>query len=531
MKLLMSLSDTTVHIVGIGTQVNDTFVIDTHVDEVTYSGPHDVLVEGFGEAYEIRGTVSGVGWGGGGVVDRARNAHYAYKIPFVARWSKANTKDIVINHHGGSPGIIQVLMREKLMGAQNPFRYSERAGDMSHGLPALLNRCAYVSTNRRGIRADGTFAATYLPEEIPPLTAVEAAALNATIAADPGQPGYFHPDEPVPLTPANDTPTFRDISRALQQVVAKEMRTRRFRTRICTGNSAGARVAASINFGRSVIGNQSVRTGGNHVVPYDAGSTRIFDGFICNSFPADTTADRVDAAVPISAPAFFIQGRGDEGYQQPIHVAYELLVKRVSLNHWIRIYEVKGLTHITRDIVETTVPPSDGDLMGTFVSAAIRNMKKLLSDEVQPPLSRIAGRIENGALVFDQAGGFTTKVQPVLEDPKIDSLREDTLLHPRIIGPADTTRWQAVTRVLQHEPDAITPPTIGCRLGGYLVKGFGAELRPIPAETLKAMYGDFDGYKDCVEALVGEIKEARLYDARVEPAEETAERARELFMP
>src|SRR5215207_8075351 len=73
-------AQTTIAITGIGTQYSQ---INTHVDSVTYSGPTSVEVEGFGSAYEIRGFVSGVGWGGSGLVARASNAHYNYQVPFV----------------------------------------------------------------------------------------------------------------------------------------------------------------------------------------------------------------------------------------------------------------------------------------------------------------------------------------------------------------------------------------------------------------------------------------------------------------
>src|SRR5262245_66521971 len=58
-------ADTTVPITGIGTSVSDVFVINTHVDSVTYSDPVDVVINGMA-AVEIRGTVSGLGWGGAG---------------------------------------------------------------------------------------------------------------------------------------------------------------------------------------------------------------------------------------------------------------------------------------------------------------------------------------------------------------------------------------------------------------------------------------------------------------------------------
>src|SRR5437762_14064997 len=68
-SLRVAQADTTVPITGIGTSVTGAFVINTHADSVTYSDPVDVVINGMA-AVEIRGTVSGVGWGGSGIVTR-----------------------------------------------------------------------------------------------------------------------------------------------------------------------------------------------------------------------------------------------------------------------------------------------------------------------------------------------------------------------------------------------------------------------------------------------------------------------------
>jgi hypothetical protein len=95
----------------------------------------------------------------------------------------------------------------------------------------------------------------------------------------------------------------------------------------------------------------------------------------------------------------------------------------------------------------------------------------------------------------------------------------------------ETARWLAVTAVRAREPDAIIPPTIACRLGGYKIKFFGAEPLPFTPQTLTGMYGNFEGYKNCVEEVVTDPEAARLYDPRVESAEDTAESSRAPFNP
>jgi hypothetical protein len=521
----------TIPISGIGTQIaGPPFAIDTHVDSVTLSDPAVVQIEGVGEVLEVRGFVTGVGWGGSTtVVARGINAHYDYQIPFVARWrARGQNNNLVVFHHGGVPSLITPVLRdEALEGEANQHRFAELHGDSAIGISALLNHCVYASMNRRGLRGDGTFSATFLTSEVAPLTADEVAAIYAQLP-----PGFVHPGifegAPVPVNVSVDAPTFRDINRALQEVLASGIGTR-FHTRICSGASAGARLGAFLNFGRSVIGTQSVRTGGNHVDPYNPDSPRIFDGFILNGFPYVPGADNADSEMPISAPVMFLIGRADERYQQPIQMAHELLSKGVPLNDAIRIYEVQGLVHGPRGIFQPG-QPSDGDHLGCFASAAIQNMREWLLDGREPPVSRIAGRIEAGLLVIDQAGGTTTNVAPILEDPAIDFLVPgEPSIVPRTIDAAATVRWLAVTESLAHENDAISGPAIACRVGGYRIKFQEAELFPFAPATLDAMYGGFEGYLECVEDVVADLEAQRLYDSRVESAKRTAERSAELF--
>jgi hypothetical protein len=526
-------ADTTVPITGIGTSVTGNFVINTHADSVTYSDPVDVVIGGLA-AVEIRGTVSGVGWGGSGIVARAANAHYNYKIPFVARWRKhGRCQRLVFYNHGGGPSLIAAVKREKQSGAANASRFSELNGDLLTGVPALLDHAAYISINRRGLRGDGTFSATYLPT-VTALSAAEVAAIEADLANTPGDSGFHQPGlaagAPVPVLPTNDAPTCRDIARALEQVVAGFL-GKPFRTRIGIGTSSGALVFAAFDFGRSVIGAKSVRTGGNNVVPYDVSSPRIFDGYIFIGFPYAAGVAQADPDFPLSAPAMFFQGQGDERYQQHVTMAHELLQKGVVLNGSVWLYEVKNLTHITRDNAFETTQPSNGDRLGCFMSAAIRNLRALLEQGRSPPRSRLAGRIVGGALRFDQADGSTTNVAPVPNDATIDSYVVDANLTPRTIGSAETTRWLAVTAALPHVGDAITPPTVACRLGGYKLMFFGSHLVPFSPAVLAAKYGCFECYRDCLCQAVCCLEAAGLYDPRVESVCETAELAQTLFEP
>jgi hypothetical protein len=524
-------ADTTVPIAGIGTTLSGDFAINTHAESVTYSGPVSVIIHGM-PVLEIRGTVSGVGWGGSGLVGRAANAHYRYNIPFVARWRRAgNRPRLVFYNHGGGPNLIAAVKRGKLSGASNVNRFAELNGDLLVGVPALLDHATYLSINRRGLRGDGTFSATYLTP-VAPLTAAEVAAIEADLGSAPGSPGFVQPGinlgAPVAALPTNDAATLRDIARALERVVASIQGTQ-FRTRIAVGTSSGARLLAALDFGRSVIGTQSVRTGGNQTVPYDSGSPRIFDGFILSGFPYMAGVEQADRDFPLSAPVMLFQGQGDERYQQHVTMAHELLQKGVSLSGRVWLYEITNQTHVTRDILYDTTTPSDGDRLGCLLSAAIRNLRLYLEEHQAPPLSRMAGRIVDGALRFDQAHGTTTNIAPVTEDPTLDSYVVDVNLTPRVIGAAETARWLAVRAVLPHVGDAITPPSVSCRLGGYRLRFFGSQLVPHDPATLGTKYGGFEGYRQSVWQHASCLEAQNLYDQRVESAFETADRAWILF--
>jgi hypothetical protein len=490
-----------------------------------------VDVPGVGRVFEMSGTVSGVGWGGSGsIVARGTNAHYTYTVPFLARWRQHGSgKTLVVFHHGGSPTAIALAQADLARGAANTHRFAEHAGDLGVGLPTLINNGTYISMNRRGLQSDGRFAATFLPSEIAPLTQSEVDTARAAIA--PGDPSYQHPDlfagAPVPTTISVDTATFRDVDRALQVVVG-DVSGNRFREKISVGTSAGSVVASGMAFGTSAIGAVSVRTGGNHYVPYDVTTPRIFDAFIFNGFVYNSDVPRADPEQPLSAPVFFLQGRGDERYQQPIRMAHELMQKGVTLAGNVWVYEIANFPHVNRDSV-LDVPPSgqNGEGIGAYYGAAIHNMRELLAGEAAPPRSHIAGRIVDGGLVFDVVGGTTT-VMPVREDPNLDTV-DSFMIIPRVVDAATTARWLAVTAALDHDDGAIVGPSLADRIGAYQLRFFGTGLSPFSPAELAARYGNFAGYRARVSATVEGLAAERLYDPRVESADQTAERARALF--
>jgi hypothetical protein len=104
-----------------------------------------------------------------------------------------------------------------------------------------------------------------------------------------------------------------------------------------------------------------------------------------------------------------------------------------------------------------------------------------------------------------------------------------TMLTPRTVGPAETNHWLAVTVALAHVSDAITPPSMACRLGGYKLMFFGPQLMPEDPSHFAERYGCFERYRDCLCRTVQRLESQGLYDQRVESAVETAELARSRF--
>jgi hypothetical protein len=225
----------------------------------------------------------------------------------------------------------------------------------------------------------------------------------------------------------------------------------------------------------------------------------------------------------------FLQGQGDERYQQHVTMTHELLQKGVPVNERVWLYEIRNLTHVPRDNPYETTTPSDGDRLGYFVSASIRNLRAYLEERRPPPVSRMTGRIVGDALRFEQAGGATTNAVPFGDDPSLDTVVVGPNLTLRTIGGAETARWLAVRGALGDVEKVIRPPTVACRLGGYELMFFGSQLVPCaPADLLK-IYGGFDRYRAALIRTVASLEAQNLYDQRVESASDTAERARSLF--
>ena len=127
--------------------------------------------------------------------------------------------------------------------------------------------------------------------------------------------------------------------------------------------------------------------------------------------------------------------------------------------------------------------------------------------------------------------GTASKGMEAARNGRFDLVVFDAMVTPRPIGSAETARWRTVTAELPHVPDAIAPPSVTCRIGGYKLMFFGAQLMPDSPAQLADRYGSFECYRERVRHSVAGLESQDLYDARVESADQTAERARSLFPP
>src|SRR5687767_12160320 len=98
---------TVLPVAGVGTQLGS---IDTRVETVTHSDPMLVEIPGVGAAFQVHGVVSGIGWGGTGIVSRARNAHYAYDISSIAQCPQHGGAQLLLSYyHGRPPPVLPAL--------------------------------------------------------------------------------------------------------------------------------------------------------------------------------------------------------------------------------------------------------------------------------------------------------------------------------------------------------------------------------------------------------------------------------------
>jgi len=502
---------------GVGTTLPDVFgdgtgvPVRTSVRSVTYESPRRIGDGPWG-AYEVSGSVQGIGWGGqyqapdgGAILDAT--SHYTYDIPFVLRWHQAWSGVLVYYSHGYTP--LPVLrLADGILGEANEGRYLEQEGEFVSGAAlAPRRRHAFFAPNLGGLTRSGT----------------------ASIV------GIDAPFSGQPLSAAHDAVTTRDLADVAQRLLAKLTFRVPVRT-IGTGYSAGALVMQFLNGGVSTILNRdrfgaALMTGGNYRAPYDPSSGLLFDAVI----PLAGSDVRVDAARPMAAPMLMIGGQAEFAGLNMVLYAQRLKAAGVRVDDRLRIYQVRNLPHAWADVVASTpninrqvlerqfgvTRRGEGDFLMPVVAAVLDASLAWLDYGLRPPASRIEGtavdRDRDGvadALAFATARGGVSQLLPVVDDPSIDTVE----------GQIDTAnlrsavvRYAEVLSSLEHEPEALSLPGTTCRLGGFTISSALSDAALVPFFDISARWPNAGLYQACLTRRAAELQKTNLYDPAFAP--------------
>jgi hypothetical protein len=404
---------------------------------------------------------------------------------------------------------------------------------------------AYFMINATGINREYKIVAGYLrPEDDPVLGQVPG--LSA------GQVGWFNTEfglqegDRVPVSFTMSASVCRDATRVAQRLLAHLSEAAVEHT-YGFGLSCGANLLSAVITGREEQSYRCpasgcsdprvlARTGGNYDEPYVPASGEIFDGAIIFDLYRNTCPrivvpqSRTDPEYPLQAPLIMIHGQGDPWFLAEIEVAGSAAVNGADLDQDLRIFQVRNLPHDFVDLNEKRAPDDQADRIMPMVVAMLENLDAQVSAGTPLPASRIDGRLGDGGenpdrLFFEQADGSLTDWVPFPDDPRIDEMHVD-LVHQ--IN-RETEAWKVVTQVHQHEPEAIRLPSTCCRLGGAYIEYLRVTLIPFEKKTLKEMYGDLEGYLQCLTGCLDDLGEKRLYDRELAEAALTEEYIAPLF--
>lgn len=491
---------------GIGTHVADAYgdgsnvQINTSIQSVTYSNRERIHRGGL-NYFEVSGSIRGTGWGGeradltGPAPIFSSNAHYSYDVPFVLRW-RDNWDGTLVYYGHGRLNLGFLAFADGFLGADNEGRRLEEEGTfVSDGVLMSDRSYAFFAANLNGLKRDGNFSII---------------ALEGQFA---GQP----------LMATVDVPIARDIARLAERLLAL-LAGRTVQRTIGTGHSAGALVMQFLNGGAStnLDDGRRVFAGGNFVQAYDPTSGLIFDGVI----PIAGSSFRLHPQFPMTAPMMMICGLADYSGVDTVHHASRLFRAGVDINSNLWIYQIRNLPHNFAEVVEWTPNlnrliaefggsvGADGDRMKPVVAAVIENMTELLKNGTRPPASRIDGQgvdtDANGtpdAISFPQAGGQSTQLWPLIDDPTIDSILSEQI--PTSV-PGLTARYLEVTAALDHAP-ALALPKTTCRLGGFILE---ADARLVPFTDFFAHWQSIGDYRACLQHTMNQLAQQRLYDRK-----------------
>jgi hypothetical protein len=487
------------HPEAIGTRVG---AIDTYVSAVTLSPP--ASVHRLGLVYsEIRGTITGVGWGGQPVTLRC---HYAYELSYVLRIPPAWSGGLVVFRHGSAPlELWQDL--EAALGERNLGRIFHEQADRFVSDVALdpRRRWAFFAVNQTGVAPGG--------------------AHNTRLVGEPGCPEGTPTQSPLDVSIARD-------HALLAQYLLKVLRGRPPTMTLGTGHSAGPIANFLLNAGidhRRPGG--LIHAGDNHRTPYDPSSGRIFDAFLSIQSGFAGALPPADQLGGLSVPTIFMAGEADRGLAGPVNIINQMLLNgAIDVPGMTRLYTVRSMPHIDADLVlglkregtdftDPAIPQhftGAGERLKPVMAALLDALARWGTLGVPPPPSMFNGEVKT----MPDRIEFHRTSDPATSFPYVDDEVLDTYTQPPPVVPSAALRaaWTNVRTALGGTIGSIVLPENACRRGAFHFFGMGpigTHFAPFDEATFLGVWGSPAVHQTCRVQTVDALETAGFYDATV----------------
>ena len=486
---------------AIGTRVGD---INTFVRRVTLSPPASVSRAGLSYS-EIRGTIEGVGWGSQPATARC---HYSYVLSYVLRIPAAWSGGLVTFRHGAA-GLALWEQLEAEIGSRSIGRIFHEAADRLISDVALHpnRRWAFFAVNYIGIDPGGTHNTLLIGNEP---GCVEGTATQAII----------------------DVTTTRDHT-LLARHLLKALRGREPSMTLGTSHSAGATVHMLLNAGFDHRRNGTVQVGDNHLVPYDASSGRLFDGFLSLMGGGGGAALPSAFTGATSAPTIFINTEVDRGTTGAMTAINEMVLHPVlNVPSLVRLYTIRNMPHVDADFVLGSNRPESefsdplnphyyfggGEQLKPVTGALLDALARWVTAGVAPPNSFFNGEFFTNPdrIVFHRTSPSTTGF-PLVDDVSLDT-------HAGLTPPAgpltaaQRTAWNNVRAELGATVESMVLPETACRRAGLHFLGtgpVGTAITPFDAAAFLARWSTQAAHQTCRVRTVETLAARGLYDETV----------------
>jgi len=484
---------------AIGTQVGD---ISTAVRRVTLLPPANVSRAGLNYS-EIRGTIEGVGWGSQPVTARC---HYTYTLSYVLRIPAAWSGGLVTFRHGAA-GLALWEQLEAEIGSRSVGRIFHETADRMISDVALHpnRRWAFFAVNYVGVAPGGAHNTLLLGQE----PGCVAGTATQGIA---------------------DVTITRDHA-LVARYLLKTLRGREPSMTLGTGHSSGVTVHLLLNAGFDHRRSGTVQAGDNHLTPYDASSSRLFDGFLSLMGGAGPVLPSAFTG-EISAPTIFINTEVDRGTTGMVTAINEMVLHpSLDVPSLVRLYTVRNMPHIDSDLVLSAHRPGSefadplipeyfaggGERIKPLTGALLDALARWATAGVPPPHSLFNGEFFTNPdrIVFHRTSPSTTSF-PLLDDVSVDT---HGLMPPA--GPltaAQRTAWNNVRAELAATVESIVLPETACRRAGLHFLGtgpVGTKVTPLDASAFLARWGTQAAHQTCRVQTVDILAARGLYDETV----------------